>query len=341
MSTKILILVILTLLFSQSGFAQQAPTPEQLMQNLGIDATKIADLEGGKIISYEVSETSQKELAIGVAMLLPANVKEIFDFIKGDQLMTINPDIKTFGTIERQADIHSFDKFGYTDKQLKEAKAFIEAKAGSDFNLSTGELDALKSLRMSLENADDKTLLNAANLKYREFLLQRYQAYRMKGLPGIDPYSRKDGQADPSAELQVDAEHSKLWATYLPALKQAWANYPMPLPEGTIERMLWYNQQVEDRPTPILLHRVIFGTDSAGILLSRQYYVGHSYNSSQVVVGALPYGQGTVVFYSTRSSTDQVAGIGSSLKHSIGREQLRKAMTSYLQQLNKKLKQKS
>jgi len=47
------------------------------------------------------------------------------------------------------------------------------------------------------------------------------------------------------------------------------------------------------------------------------------------------------VFYSTRSSTDQVAGMGSSLKHSIGREQIKKEMIKRLQRLNKDMKRKA
>lgn len=78
-----------------------------------------------------------------------------------------------------------------------------------------------------------------------------------------------------------------------------------------------------------------------GIIVSRQFYVGHSYNSSHVVAGGMPYKEGTLVFYSTRSSTDQVAGMGSSLKHSKGREQMKKEMIKRLQRLNKDLKRKA
>jgi len=60
-----------------------------------------------------------------------------------------------------------------------------------------------------------------------------------------------------------------------------------------------------------------------------------------VAAGGLPYKDGTLVFYSTRSSTDQVAGMGSSLKHSIGREQMKKEMIKRLQRLNKDLKRKT
>ncbi|WP_446810155.1 hypothetical protein ACH50O_00725 [Methylomonas sp. 2BW1-5-20] len=140
--------------------------------------------------------------------------------------------------------------------------------------------------------------------------------------------------------MRNDAVNSKAWARYFPELQQAWLNYPAALPANASEQFLWLNRRVEDRPTAVLNHRVIAIGEGGGIIVSRQFYVGHSYNSSHVVAGGLPYKDGTLVFYSIRSSTDQVAGMGSSLKHSIGREQMKKEMIKRLQRLNKDMKLK-
>jgi len=78
-----------------------------------------------------------------------------------------------------------------------------------------------------------------------------------------------------------------------------------------------------------------------GIIVSRQFYVGHSYHSSHVVAGCVLYKEGAQVLYSTRSSTDQVAGMGSSLKYSIGRDKKKKERIKRLQRLNKDLKSKA
>lgn len=321
-------------------FAQEIPSPQQALQNFGISADQIPQLERGEIVSYEVSETSQKELAIGVAMVLPVKLARIVDYINSGNLNLNTGDILASGTLSDNASIDSFKKFAYNDKQVDEAKAFLEAEAGDEFNLSQQELDSLKTLQASVENADNKTLLKTANQKYREFLLQRLQAYRKNGLAGIAAYSRDGGSAEPAAELRSDATNSKAWARYFPELQQAWLHYPAALPSGAIEQFSWLNRQVENRPTAILNHRIIVSSDAGGIILARQFYVGHSYNSSHVVAGGLPYQDGTLVFYSIRSSTDQVAGMGSGLKHSIGREQMKKEMIKRLQRLNKDLKRK-
>lgn len=334
-------LLILGALFSLSSHAEDAPSPQQALQNFGIGAAQIAQLERGEIVAYDVSETSQKELAIGVAMILPVALPQIVDYIKRGNLGSSESNIVASGSLSNNADVNSFKKFAFTDKQLDEAKAFLEAEPGSEFNLSKSEFDSVKKLDDSLEDADDKTLLKAANQKYREFLVQRLQAYRKSGLSGIAAYQRGSGNADPAAELRNDAVNSKAWARYFPELQQAWLNYPAALPANSVEQFTWANRNVEDRPTAILNHRVMVTGDAGGIILARQFYVGHSYNSTHVVAGGLPYKDGTLVFYSTRSSTDQVTGIGSGLRHSIGREQLKKEMIKRLQRLNKDLKRKA
>lgn len=323
---------------SQPLFAQDAPKPEQALQNFGISEALIPRLEQGDIVSYDVGETSQKELAIGVAMIIPVALPKIVDYIKRGNLSTSEGDVIATGLLPAKADTNSFKKFGFSEKQLDEAKAFLNAEPGSEFNLSKAEFETLKSL--DLGDADNKTLLKTANQTYRSFLLQRLQAYQKSGLAGIPAYSRGDNTADPAAELRTDAVNSKAWAGYFPELQQTWLNYPAALPANTSEQFVWLNRNVEDRPTAILSHRIIATSATGGLIVSRQFYVGHSYNSSHVVAGGLPYKDGTLVFYSTRTSTDQVAGFGSGMKHSIGREQMKKEMIKRLQRLNKDLKRK-
>lgn len=204
--------------------AQEIPTPQQALQNFGISGAQIEQLERGEIVSYEVSETSLKELGIGVAMMLPVALPQIVEYIKNGNLNAAESDIIASGTLSDNADINSFNKFTLGGKQIDEAEDFLEATAGDEFNLSKAELDNLKTVQAGREKADNKTLLQIANQKYREFLLQRLQAYRKSGLSGIAAYSRDDGNADPAAELRNDAINSKAWARYFPELQQAWLN---------------------------------------------------------------------------------------------------------------------
>ncbi|MDO9139331.1 MAG: hypothetical protein Q7U38_03255, partial [Methylobacter sp.] len=63
-----------------------------------------------------------------------------------------------------------------------------------------------------------------------------------------------------------------------------------------------------------------------------------SYNSNQLSIACLPYRDGSLIFYANRSFTDQVTGFGSSVKHSIGREQMRGEIVKRLVNLRGLLK---
>jgi hypothetical protein len=69
------------------------------------------------------------------------------------------------------------------------------------------------------------------------------------------------------------------------------------------------------------------------IHLERYFYVEHSFNSMQTLTWALPYEDATMVFSTTRVSTDEVLGVGSPLKRSVGRGQVRDEMRTRLERL--------
>ena len=86
------------------------------------------------------------------------------------------------------------------------------------------------------------------------------------------------------------------------------------------------------------MHRIIYSAQTGELILSRQFYAGHSYNSNQLVIACLPYLDGSLVFYANRTFTDQVAGFGSGLKHSIGQKQAKSEISKLLKNLHSILK---
>jgi len=65
--------------------------------------------------------------------------------------------------------------------------------------------------------------------------------------------------------------------------------------------------------------------------VERYFYVGHSYNAAQIITGAFTYQEGTVLFATSRFSTDEVLGLGNQLKRTVGRSQLRDEMRKRLE----------
>ncbi len=83
------------------------------------------------------------------------------------------------------------------------------------------------------------------------------------------------------------------------------------------EFFYWLNIDVFGRPTYVLVHRMLYHVDDAALAVERQYYASHDYNSMLQGMAALPTKDGTILFYIGRVSTDQVEGVGSSMKHPV------------------------
>ncbi|QSA97831.1 hypothetical protein [Methylococcus sp. EFPC2] len=320
------------------AMAAPAPTAEEVLRLIGVPAEQSARLARGEIVTHEAREATDKELAMTTALYLAVPLDKVVDYFRRGNLAAIDPDITARGVIPANADISAFKGFAFSAKQSDEAADLLEAEAGDRFNLSAQEIQSFAALKDKLANADKKSLVEGVSQRYREILLQRWQAYRKGGLAGIAPYARDGGTVDPGAELKIAAENSKTLARYFPALYQGWLNYPNGLPAGTEEQFYWLNRKVENRPTAILAHRVLQAGETGAVIVARQFYAGHSYNADHLVVGALPYRDGTVVFYGQRSSTDQVAGVASGVRHNIGRGQLKDQMVKRLEKLRGILK---
>jgi hypothetical protein len=318
---------ILALNGSLSVFAANMPDSQELIQQLGIQQQDLASLNQGEIVFFNVAESDEKELAVGAAIYLPAAPSKIIGFIKNKGLASIDTAVTARGTIPTRATLNTFKGFGFSAGK-DEAASFLAATAGSQFNLSSQEFQTIKAANSGQADAASQT--------YRKILLQRWQAYRKKGLKGIATYDRGDGvEANPGEELRKATLDSKVLTRHFPELHKALLNYPSPLPAGAEEKFFWLNRDVQSRPTAILVHRIMLSMGTGELILTRQFYAGHSYNSNQLTVVCLPYRDGSLVFYMNRTFTDQVAGNGSNLKHSIGNEQERDEIVKLLKNLRK------
>jgi hypothetical protein len=299
------------------------------MQQLGMQQQDITSLNQGEIVFFNVSEGNEKELSVGAVVYVHAQPSKITNFIVTQGLASLDSDVTLEQPIPLQATLASFKGFNFGSGN-EDAKNFLTATTGSLFNLSTQEYQTIRDIKP--EQPD------TASQSYRKILLQRWQAYSKKGLKGIVAYDRGGGTyASPNSELRTATLENKLLAQYFPELYIAWLNYPATLPKGAKETYFWRNRQVENRPTAILVHRISLSLDAGELTLSRQFYVGHSYNSNQLTIVCLPYRDGSLVFYANRNFTDQVAGLGSSLKRAIGHKQEKGEIVKLLNQVLKSL----
>lgn len=322
---------ILSLLLIGAAVAA-APEADDLLDLLHVTGDEPERVPEGGIVSYPLRERAGNEVAMGLLITVPQPVDRVGEVLSRGRLFLPDPNAQRSGGMD------ALDERSVFADDPEEALRYLEAERGDQFNLSQPELRELHALRSRLAGADDDTRRRQAAHHYRELLSERWQAYRARGLSGIAPYARAEENADPAAELRPAARSHEFVNRYFPDLQLAWAKYPIPLRTGISETFLWLVRRIEDRPTPILLHWMAQTQPWGAVIAAREYYVGHSYNSSETLAGCLAYRGGTLIFYEIRSFTDQVTGLASELKHGIARQRLKDEMVERVEWLRESLR---
>jgi hypothetical protein len=327
----ITLIVLAALTIGLAPANAQTPTPDEVGKALGLTPAEIEQVKGGAIISKDLKEGSDKELAGVVVVLLNKPVTELVDLALQAKMLETDKDILGFRGWKPDASAdEEFASLGLSASETSEAKIFANASPGSKLNLSTADIALFQNVQPTADSV---------NPPLRAMLKARYEAYRKSGLNGIAPYTRGGrNEAHPAKELTLAINETKT-AARRQDFFNALLNFPAdPLPDVE-NRFYWFKMTVEDRPTFILAHRAARRTATAALLTEEQFYVGHSYNSNLIAGGCLEVQGGTLVFYVNRTFTDQVAGFGSGLKHSIGRGQMlsevKANLTSIREQLQK------
>jgi hypothetical protein len=331
-------LLLLTLCLPIGSPAETGPSVDELLAFMQISPAEKAQVMSGQIVSREIGEGSAKELAIGIVMFVPAPLEKLVGAVTTENMLAKDPSTLAFSEV-REEKARSIDmrvvKFG--PKDADEVEQLLEVEPGDQFNLSASEIQSFNALKDKVRDPSQQAG-EASNL-YGRALFQRMNAYRNGGLSAVAPYDRGDGDfAKPGEELTLAMKESRMLAKFFPLLHKALLEYPNSQPEGMVHRFFWINQTVEERPTFILSHRMKFIQPEGAFLAERQYYVGHSYNSMQILAGCIPAQGGTLVFYSNRTFTDQVAGFAQGMRHSIGRDRMKEEIVKGFEEIRRNAK---
>ncbi len=320
------VLVALVLLPGVAA-AQDASIPTQgnVARALGFSDAEIAQIEAGKIVSKDLKEGSDKELAGVVAAFFSQPLSDLAEKTLDGKFLEADPKMQVRVWEPGASAESDFAAFSLGSNDGAEIRRFQSASKGGQLNLSAAEIDRFRK-------ASDA---GAVNAELQAMLKGRYEAYRRDGLKGIAPYARGGSKTVSPGEELAQAINEALPGDHLPDYRKALLNYPAdPLPEMK-QRFYLYRQQVEDRPTFILAHRMSAQSTKAAVLTEEEYYVGHSYNCNFVIAAGFTVQGGTLVFYMNRTFTDQVAGFGGDLKHGIGRSQMLSSVAATLESVRK------
>jgi hypothetical protein len=309
----------------------QTPTPtaEEVAKKLGFTDAEVGQIKAGQIIRKDLKEGSDKELAGVVGAFFKQPASQLVELAMQGKMLETAKDMLAFRGWNPDASADEvFADVGLSASETGEAMIFAKAAPGSKLNLSTADIALFQNVQPTPDSV---------NPQVRAMLKARYEAYRKSGLKGIAPYTRGGkNEAHPGKELELAINETK------PAARRqdffdALISYPASPLTDVEHRFYWFKTTVENRPTFILAHRAERHAATAALLTEEQFYVGHSYNSNLITGGCLEVQGGTIVFYVNRTFTDQVAGFGSGLKHSIGRGQMLDEVVANLTRIREQL----
>jgi hypothetical protein len=288
------------------------------MHDLGLSPAEAARVRSGEIVVSDPAPSSPRELAVGLTFLVQQPVADVVaafwsavdmqgdDQLRGVAVLHDAPDDVT--PVALPAD---------------EARRYLSARPGDALNLSTDEIRAFAAAATS----PDAPV--AAQRILRRLLFERYRVYRASGLAGIAPYTR-DGDAvrKPADELGGACDAGGLLERYAPPLWALLHSYPRGAPPGFEERFYALTYDLDGRPNYALRHRIALPFGGGVVVADRDFYVSRGYNTALTVGGLFPVPDGTIVFYANRVSTDQLLGMGASLRQNIGRSVMAKRLTA-------------
>jgi hypothetical protein len=307
--------------------ATAEPTADEVLTNAGLSAGDKANVTSGQFVNVDIKGVSERDLAFALAFLVKTPPDALAKQIVAGELITADSQVKTFGELSGAGSLADFAKLTLT---ADEAKALANTKAGDALNLSASEIAAFKALTDSSPAGVQEQL--------RRMLLARYQAYRASGLAGIAPYDRGSGRtSDPAADLRKASQATQGLQKYLPAFQKVLLDYPKATLPGMEEKFFWVKSLIHDEMTYILAHVMVAADGAARAVVRREYYVSTGYNAEQTVAGFLPVQGGTVVVTTIHAFTDQVTGMGGSMKRGIGS----KVMASKMKEIYEAGRQKS
>jgi hypothetical protein len=290
-----------------------APTVLEVATALGFDSAAVARAQKGEIVSRAIDESSRNEIGAVVAMVLRAPVSRVEARIRKAGAMELDPSVLAHGPIQVPATAASLAALQIPPAELDR---LAQASAGSDLNLSTDEIAALRAAAPKGRDA-----VGAA---FRGLLAARVEAYRKSGLAGIAPYARARGAStSPADALRSALDASVGFAKFAPATHAALASYPRGVPRGTDDRFFWAVIDVQGRPAVVLVHRLVGRAGDVVEVSERQFFASQGFNAIQVLFGLFPVENNsrTAVIYSNRTNSDQAARFGR-MAQSVGRRVL-------------------
>ncbi len=341
MAKVLLILAMFPFISLLPVSALSAPAPltaEQLLDQAPLNQ-HLEELKEGRIVAIGLPGVdSDTELKVLMSILVPASLKDTVTVLQEQSNVNGVLAVEEIGTAPSDSQLSVvFGKVTYSGEEMEEVKRLLKVSAGSQFNFSSEEISLIKSRADALgkDAAVDDKAVKAMSSAMADVLKRRYLAYREKGLDGLTPYQTGDSdQPNPSRELELATESMGMMEDLMPSYYNCLRFYPKKCTSIFHQQFFWAKQEEGGRPMFSLKHWLLDVQSEYAVITERQFYLNHSLNSLQVVIGCLKHPDGTLVVLLNQVFTEKVnVGIGKVIAVTIGRNQVEKRVRPMFEHL--------
>jgi hypothetical protein len=277
------------------------------LEKLGFPADAAAKVAARQLVETSLEAVSDTDLSVGIAFLVKGPPETLAHELLDESLLRgVDPSVVQSGTLEgADATPDQLAQLTLTPAQLE---AYAAAAPGTALNLSPGEIGELQAA-----GKDPQAIASTV----RTLLTLRYRAYRAHGLAGMASYARTKGSRNPGSELVAFSQAARTNAVLPTAFYDLLEDYPKKAPPDLKQSFTWSRREAHGADTITLTHAWTASFGDARAIVRRQYYVSTGYGAEQEIVGLVPVTEGTLVFYTSHTSTEQATG--GDAKRSLGR----------------------
>ncbi len=305
------------------------PSVEELMSNLGYSDQDRSTLLSGGIVATDLDPIRDDQLIAAAAVYLPVTVDAILTTVRNGDGLREDPSILAMGVLGPTLDLGEWQDLKFGEPDRAEAERLLGFTGGSDFNLAEDEIAVLRAKLDGLsKNAPE--MLGTVSAAYREILIGRYEAYFRRGLDGVAEYRHGGTTLKPARQLsEIVVQTEPFLSSHFPEFWAAYSSFPEVENPEIANRFYWLKREVEGRPEFVLMHEMSAGNADYTLLSRREYFVGHTYESLQVIAVALPVDTGSAVFYVNTAFTEQITGFFSGVALSVGQGRMKDDLTEF------------
>lgn len=231
--TMIVVTSIAVLLPAGAQTSSVSPSVIDAAKSFGFSEAEIQKTRKGTVVSKELKEGSDKELAGVVAIFFEQPVAVLADFLLEGSSVKSDPSTRTFyswtpgETVDK-----AFGSLQLEANENNEVDFYLQAAPGIRLNLADVEIQRFRRLQSR----------KAVNGELQAVLRARYEAYRSKGLKGILPYVREGKTVISTGDQLALAIKETKSIERVPGFSKALLHYPADSLSDMQHRFFAYKQ---------------------------------------------------------------------------------------------------